>query len=906
MTLPRWAAALVRLIATPGRAEDAIGDLTEMYRRRVNSRGVFLAKALTTLSVIDMSFALLRQRTQGLDVGLSHDGGDPMVSLRPDPNYRRWDVRRILDDWIRDFLQAARSLARSPGFAVVTVTTLALAIGANTAIFSVIESVLLNPLDYPAADRLVSIRATAPGSDLPPEFGPAPEFYIQYREQADLLEDLGMYAGGQTTVQADDNIERLFIAQSTNSLFSTLGAVPALGRLPNDQDESGTVALISHRLWGDWFGLNPDVVGRSIEVSGRMHTVIGVMPPEFRFPDQRISVWMHRVFDDDAEIRPGNFGLGFVGRVRPGTDLEALESQLDILAARLPERFGGPAQYVDIIERHQSVVRTLAEELVGSFKGPLWLLMGAVGIILLIACANVANLFSVRAESRRHDLGVRQALGAGRRGLVRVQMAEALVLAVLGGVGGVLVARLGVPLLVRVAPENIPNLDMTGVDGSALVFTGVIALVTALAFGLGPALSSSDADVSETMRQAGGIGGGGGRTRGRDTLVLVQTAAALVLLVGSGLLFRSFWTLSNVDPGFETENIFSFQVAPDRDHLVDGPSYAEFHRGFMEEVAALPGVESVGLVATLPLDEGAGRQRFQTEESLLSGETPPPVRFTMAGGDYFETMGIDLLQGRLFDASDHVVGAATILVSAETADRLWPNEDAVGRRLIRAADTTMAFTVVGVVEDIFLDDFRQDTPDPMVYGAMVGPEADTWAVGSPAYVVKSPRADVLAPDVRALMRRSVPESPMYRVFTMEYLADRSMAQLSFTMLMLAVASGLALVLGAVGTYGVLSYVVTSRRREIAVRLALGAEGGAVRRMVVAEGARLAMMGVGAGLFAALLITRVLNSLLFGVGALDLPTFFAMAGLMMLVALLACYIPAYRASTVDPMHVLRAE
>ncbi len=815
-------------------------------------------------------------------------------------------MRRVVEDWLRDLGQAARSLARAPGFAVVTIVTLALAIGANTAIFSVIESVLLNPLDYPAADRLVSIRASAPGTDLPPEFGPAPEFYIQYREQADLLEDLGIYRSGQTTVRADENIERLFIVQSTNSLFSTLGAVPALGRLPTDQDESGTVALISHRLWGDWFGLNPEVVGRSIEVSGRMRTVVGVMPPEFRFPNQRISVWLHQVFDEEAELRPGQFGFGFVGRVTPDADLEGLEAQLGVLASRLPERFGGPAQYVDIIEKHRPVVRTLAEELVGSFAGPLWLLLGAVGIILLIACANVANLFSVRAESRRHDLGVRQALGAGRGGLVRSQMAEALILAALGGAGGVLVAWLGLPLLVRVAPENIPNLDVTRLDGSVLAFTAGLALLTAFAFGLAPALSFSNTEIAETMRQAGRIGGDSGRTRSRDTLVRVQIAAALVLLVGSGLLFRSFWTLSRVDPGFDTENIFSFQVAPDREHLVDGPSYAEFHRGFMEEVRALPGVQSVGVVGTLPLDEGAGRGRFQTEESLISGESPPPMRFTIVGGDYFETMGIEVLRGREFDDSDHVVGAATVMVSTEAAGRLWPNEDPVGRRLIRASDTTMAFTVIGVVEDIFLDDFRQDTPDPMVYGAMVGPEPDTWAMGSPAYVVKSPRADVLAPDVRALMRKSVPESPMYRVFTMEYLVDRSMAQLSFTMLMLALASGLALVLGAVGIYGVLAYVVTTRKREIAVRTALGAEGSTVRRMVVTEGAKIALVGVGAGLFAALLLTRVLSSLLFGVGALDLPTFGAMAGLMMLVALLACYVPAYRASTVDPMQVLRAE
>ena len=901
MTVPRWAVGLLRLLATPGRAEDAIGDLNEMHRRRLEIHGRLVASVMTTFGALDMAAALFRQRMRGLDVGLPHDGPDSLVIIES----RRWDVRQILDDWIRDIGQAARSLARSPGFTAVTVATLALAIGANTAIFSVVKTVLLDPLDFPAEDRLVAISASAPGTDMPPEFGPGPEFYVQYREDSDLLEDLGMFAEGQTTVRSDEHIERLFIAQTTHTLFSTLGVSPEIGRLPTAEDEAGTVVLISHRLWTDWFGADPEILGRSYEVAGSMRTVIGVMGPEFRFPDQRTSVWLHQALGDETQIRPGNFGFAFIGRVKPRTDLDALVTELGVLAKRLPDRFGGPPRYLDLIDKHRPVVRRLDKMIVGDVARPLWLLLGAVGIILLIACANVANLFSVRAESRRRDLGVRQALGAGRGGLVRSQMAEALWLAILGGIAGVVLARIGLPVLLRFAPENVHNLDLTRLDAGALVFTAGVSLVTAFIFGLAPALRFSTTNLVLTMRQSGGIGDSG-RTRGRDTLVLVQTAAALVLLVGSGLLLRSFWTLNQVDPGFDTENIFSFQVAPDREELTDGPTYAQFHTDFMAQVAALPGVESVGLTNWLPLDEGAGRARFLTRESMIEGESPPPVRYTFVGGDYFETMGIDVLQGRAFDGSDHQVGAATLLVSQNAAEHFWPGEDALGQQLIRERDTTVAFQVVGVVEDIFLDDFRQAEAEPMVYVAMVGPQADTWAVGSPAYVVRSPRAHDLAPEVRALMRDAVPESPMYRVFTMEYLADRSMAQLSFTMLMLALASGLALILGAVGIYGVLSYVVTTRAREIAVRMALGAEGSTVRRMVVSEGARIVAGGVAVGLFAALLLTRVLKSLLFGVGPLDMPTFAGMSVVMLAVALLACYVPAYRASTVDPMHVLRSE
>ena len=302
-------------------------------------------------------------------------------------------MRGWLEAWTRDLILAARSLRRAPGFAVVTVATLAIAIGANTAIFSVINSVLLDPLDFPAADRLVSIRASAPGSDLPEEFGPAPEFYIQYRDNAEMLEDIGMYRSAQTTVRADDRFDRLFITQATGDLFTTLGAQVQAGRLPTSEDPPGQVMVLSDWLWRSWLGADPEVVGRSYEVSGQMLTVIGVMQPEFRFPDARISLWMYQRLGDENQLRPGNFGFNFVGRVRPGVAPEDLEPQLRTLASRLPELYGGPPQYARIIEQHRPIVRTLQDELVGNVAGPLLLLMGTVGIVLLIACANVANLF---------------------------------------------------------------------------------------------------------------------------------------------------------------------------------------------------------------------------------------------------------------------------------------------------------------------------------------------------------------------------------------------------------------------------------------------------------------------------------------------------------------------------------
>ncbi len=902
MTAPKWAAALLRHLALPGRADDVLGDLHEMHGRRVQRRGRLIANTLTAFDTLDMAAALFGLRVRrgntvnlrGPDAGLSEDRN----------RNRRGQMRRSLEAWTRDFLYAARALRRAPGFTVVTVVTLALAIGSNAAIFSVVDTVLLDPLPFPDADRFVSIRASAPGTDMPAEFGVGSEFFVQYDENADLLEDLGFFQSAQTTVRTEDRTDRLFIQAVNPSFFTTLGATPVLGRLPTPEDAEAQVVVISHELWMSWFGGDPSVIGRSLEVSGRMPAVIGVMGPEFRFLDDRTSVWVHDLVTNRDNLRPGGFGLGLVGRMRPGTDHADLTEQLAVLARRLPERFGGPPRYARIIEQHRPVVRSLEEELVGDLATPLWLLLGTVAIVLLIACANVATLFTVRADSRRRELAVRQALGEGRAGLIRTQMAEALLLAAIGGAGAALLAWAGLPLLVSAAPENIPNLAATRLDSAALIFTAGISFLAACAFGLVPAIQFSKPRLVGALRQAGHGGEAGGHW-GRNALVLVQTASALVLLVGSGLLIRSFWELSHVDPGYDTENIFSFQVAPARDGVNDGPSFARFHQSFMERVAALPGVESVGLTNWLPLDEGSGGNRFTTDRTAASGETPPEMRFTFVGGDFFETMGISLVRGRLFEPSDHTNGLGNTIVSPAAASVLWPGEDPLGKRLAMTADTTKWQTVIGVVEDILVEDFRQEAADPMIYLPMVGPHP-RWGVGSPAYVVKSTRADVLAPEIRNLMREHVPESPMYRVFTMEGLADRSMAQLSFTMLMLAIAASLSLILGAVGLYGVLSYVVSLRTREMAVRMALGAEAVQVRRMVVLQGARVTLAGVAFGLLAALTFTRLLASLLFGVGTLDAPTFIAMSGVMLAVALLASYIPARRASSVDLMESLRSE
>ena len=812
-------------------------------------------------------------------------------------------MKSVLDTWIRDFRHAARGLARAPGFTLIVVATLALAIGANTAIFSVVKVVLLEPLPFPHADRLVQIAGTAPGTDQPEELGVPDELYVEYRESVPGLEDLGLYGTGSSTTRAEGQVDQLFVTQATPSFFTTLGAQPLHGRLPTDEDNNRVVVL-SHWLWRTWFGSDVNVIGRSYYFAGETRSVIGIMKPEFRFPDERVAFWVPVVIRA-AQVTPGGFGPSVVARMAPGTDRAVLMAQLAPLARRVQQRLGGPAPYVRIMERHGPVVKPLREQLVGKIATPLWILLGTVGIVFLIACANVANLFTVRAESRRTDLAVRRALGAGRGDLVRSQVTEALLLAAAGGTAGALIAWAGVPLLVRAAPDAvaggfggapIPGLAGAGLDPIALLFTVGISLLAGCIFGLLPAFSFSGARLGSVLHAGRGIVGR--RTLTRDALVVVQTASALVLLVASALLMRSFWQLSHIDTGYDTKNIFTFQIAAGGPDLNNRAAVSRFQYAFMDRLKALPGVESVGFITTLPLDEGAGSQNITTPGIEASGAEAPLVRVAAAGGAYFQTMGIELLRGRYFERVEEEQGIPNVIISKSAAALLFRDEDPISKQVRPAAGSQPWFNVIGVVEDVKVDDLRRESPDPMVYL----PGAST----SPAYVLKSSRADQLAPEVRTIIREVVPQSPMYRIFTMEGLAAKATASLSFTMLMVSIAAVLALILGAVGLYGVLSYRVTQRAREIGVRIALGAEAKTVRWMFVWQGGQVALLGVIVGALAALGLTTYIQTLLFGVKRLDVTAFAGMSGVMLVVALLASYLPARRASRVDPVVALRTE
>jgi predicted permease len=807
-----------------------------------------------------------------------------------------------MTDAIGEVRLALRALRKAPAFALTAVGTLGLAIGASAAIFALVDSILLTPLPYSDPDRLVMLRGSAPGTDVGEDFGLSPEFLIEYQENADLLDGVAAYYTFTSTLRTDERADRVLMSAPTPSLFPMLGVQPLIGRLPVAAD-ADRVVLLSHDLWIEWFDGDPNVLGRSYSVAGQMRTVIGVMPPDFDFPVESIRLWFPNpiaVAGGQTEITPGSFGLPIVARVKPGVAPEALIAQLDTIASRLPEKYGGSPGYAQIIERFTSRVVPLQQQLLGSLAAALWILLGATGILLLIACANVANLFLVRAEAGRADVAIRRAIGAPLWSLVRRQLVETTLIALLAGVLAVGVAAVLLPSIVAQVPVPVPRLSSAALSPTTILFTFAVSVVAGLLCGVVPAART--AGVTLTWLRDRARGATTARRWTRDALVVGQAAFALVLLFGSGLLLRSFVALKNVDPGYVVEDIFTFQMAPEQAQLNSGQTWANFHLAFMDRLRALPGVETVGIVENFPLDEGFSTFGF-TPDATAAGETPAELQLnmTLTAGDYFEAMGIALLQGRIFTDDEQRGNPGYIIVSKSTAERVWPGEDPIGKRLT-LNQLGLRETVIGVVEDVRQNGL-QDDAGPNVYFPLVSQKPELWALSSPAYVLKTQRADSIAPEVRALVREVAPEAPMYRVYTIEELVARSMAQLTFTMIALALAAGLALLLGMVGLYGILSSSVAERTRELGVRLALGAQPKRVRRMVVAQGMRVVIVGLIVGLVVVFFGARTLDGLLYGVRSLDAVTLVGTSLLMLLVGIAACWIPAYRASTVDPARTL---
>ena len=808
------------------------------------------------------------------------------------------------DEIMRDLRHALRGLTRTPAFLVTAVITLSLAMGAVAGMFGVVNTVMLRPLPFPNQDRLVTLAGVAPGSDIRDTFQLDNVFYLHIKENSKLIDGITEVGGGTSTFRTNDRVERIPMAWPTNDLYATLGVQPQLGRFPRVEDDDNAV-VISDRLWATWFNRDPAVIGKWYFVSDSMKQVIGVMPKDFvLFGDEASQPMLYISSVPVTQSNAGNIGGLAIARMKPGVTSEQLKAEIKQLSAQIPARFSLRPANALTVQRLVPIITPLKDALVGRTAiTSLYILLGAVAVVLLIACANIANLFLVRAETRKRDLTVRRAIGASRAQLVRFQLSEAFVVAAIAGLFAVVLAAVMLPAFVRAAPEGIPRLASVHLDFATVGLALGLVLFVALVCGIAPAIRGSAPDL--TGLRAGSRGMVGGSQWGRDLLVVAQTAMALVLLIGSALLMQSFNRLRHVDAGYSTKDIYTFQFAPQQPQVYnDGPTFGRLHLMMMDRFRALPGVTTVGIVNNIPLDEGTGNRRVRAEGTTGDGIA---LRMNFAGGDYFKAIGIRLLQGRAFTNDEAINPNNSTILSKSAAEQLFPGKDPLGRLIYPRfgnADT-LGFTVIGVVNDVKQLDWR-DKGEALIYMPLTGPAPRAWGMGSPAYVLKSSRADLLKNEVRKIIREVAPEAPVYREFTMEFLERRSMLTLSFTTLTLGILSALALVLGAVGLYGTLSYVVTQRTREIGVRMALGATAQAVRAQIVKQGTMVVAIGAVIGVIVAYATTRYLGSLLFEIEALDPVAFGAMAAVLLAMGALASYMPARRASSVDPMEALRSD
>jgi putative ABC transport system permease protein len=817
----------------------------------------------------------------------------------------------------QDMRYGARMLLKQPGFTLIAMLTLALGVGANTAIFSVINAVLLRPLPYDESERLALYNERSPQMDGMSISWPN---YTDWRAQQRVFEEMGVFNRGDYNLTGSGEPERIQAGQVTASLFTTLRVRAALGRVfTADEDKPGgpPVLVLSHALWQRRFAGDPQILGKTLNFNDRDYTVIGVMPQGFRFPS-RVEMWVPvgQLSDQPSWKQRGNHpGLYGVARLKPGVTIEQARADMDNIAAGLEKLYPGSNQ------GNRLSIMPLLENYVRDVRRALWVLFGAVGFVLLIACANIANLLLARATTRAKELAVRAALGAGRWRIVRQLLTESLLLAAMGGALGLLLATWGVDFILKSSPDAIPRSQEIGLDGRVFIFTLAVSILTGLVFGLIPAWQASKVDAHETLKEAG-RGNSGRRQWLRSSLVVTEVAAALVLLVGAGLLIRSFYRLHQVDPGFSYERLWSATITLPEKKYSPGQRI-EFWRRLTERLRAVPGVEAAAVASGLPL----GNNGWQTSFTIEGRPAPQPGQTPLmeacgVSPEYFRAMSIPLRAGRYFTEQDtyrpptgplpsdldeegrYYFGRNAIIIDEEFARRHWPNEDAVGKRVrLGGSDPNAPLaTVVGVVGRVKMESLSGGSNYVQGYF----PSLQLPFRGMTAVIKSSVEPASLTAAVRSQVAALDPSQPIYRVRTMERIRDESVATEKLNLTLLILFASVALVLALVGIYGVMSYAVTQRTHEIGIRVALGARAPDVLRLVVGQGMLLAGAGVVIGLAMAYVLTRLMSALLFSVKPTDLPTFTAVTVLLVVVALVACWIPARRASRVDPMVALRCD
>jgi putative ABC transport system permease protein len=813
--------------------------------------------------------------------------------------------------------QVFRGLFQFPTFTLVVLATLAIGIGANAAIFSVVQGVILKPLPFPNSEDLVVVDHTAPGVNLT-SAGIAPFLYFTYREDGKTLQNAGVWRTDTVSVTGLAEPEEVVALAVTQELLPVLGVQPQLGRVFSQADDtpgSEDTVILTAGYWRQRFGADRSVIGRRIQLDGTPTTVIGVLPDSFRFLDRKPLLVLPMRFDRSKTFL-GNFSYQAIGRLKPGVTITQANADLARLVPMAIQRFppfpGFSAQMFSEA-RLTPDLRPLKEDLVGEISKVLWILTGTIGLVLLIACANVANLMLVRAEGRQQELAIRSALGAGWGQIAREILAESLVLGVLGGIIGLGLAYGGVQLLIALAPANVPRLDEIAIDGGVLLFTLAISIVASLLFGLLPVLRFANPRIAMALR-AGGRTATEGRERHRvkNALVVVQVALALVLLISSGLMIRTFYALSKVDPGFVLpEHLQTFRISLPESQVKEPEQVVHVQQAIADKIAAIPGVTSVGLISTLPMD-GTGRMDpiFAEDRTYGEREIPPLRRFKFIQPGVLKTLGIPIRVGRDLTWTDLYEKRMVGLVSESLARDLWRTPQAAIGKRVRFSSNDPWREVVGVVGDSRDDGLSQPAPKIAYFPSLMENfSGDKIAVNrSLAFVVRSQRAgsSALVNEVSQAVWSVNPNFPLAAVRTLREITDKSMARTSFTLVMLAIAGAMALLLGVAGIYGVISYSVAQRTREIGIRMALGARHGEVTRMFVWRGVQVAGIGIVCGLLAAAGAMRFLASLLFGVAAFDPGTYAAVSAGLIAAAALASYLPALRITLIDPVAALKSE
>jgi predicted permease len=811
-----------------------------------------------------------------------------------------------------------RRFTRAPMFTGIALITLAIGIGANTAVFSVVNGVLIKPLAYPHADELVSIRHSAPGVGFPDGgLGGAPAMYFTYREEGRAFQELGLWSSGSATVTGLSEPEQVRTVFVTYGTLQVLGVQPARGRWFSREDDSpGTpdTVMLMHGYWQRRFAGDASVIGRSVTIDGRPRTVVGVMPADFAFLEIKADLLLPQRFDR-ARTSLGNFSYQGVARLKPGaTLLQAnadVERMLPIWLKSWPAPMGLDKKVFENAKLAPAL-RPLKQEVVGNISDVLWVLMGTIGVVLLIACANVANLLLVRVEGRQQELATRAALGASWWRIARELLHESLLLGVAGGVAGLGVAFGALRLIRALSPDTLPRLDEIGIDPSVLMFTASASLLSGLLFGAIPVLKSSGPRIATALRGTRTSSDSRERHRARSVLVVVQVALALVLLVASGLMIRTFQTLRHVQPGFSRpEDVQMLRVSIPPTMIQDNERVARLHSDILTALAAVPRVEAAAFASSMPLEGFNSNDPVSAEDKVYaSGQLPPIRRFKFISPGYFRTMGTPMVAGRDFEWSDVFDDRTVAVISENMAREMWGTPSAALGKRIRVASIDAWREVVGVVGNVYDDGVHEPAPAIVYWPTRMAKfwGNERFVSRALTFALRSDRHDTEAylAQVRQAVWSVNGDLPLALVRTLRDVYDRSLARTTFALVMLGIAGAMALLLGVIGIYGVISYSVSQRTREIGIRMALGVEQRSLRRMFLRHAFMLSGIGVVIGIAAAASLTRLMTSLLFQVSPLDAVTYGAVSMVLLTAALMASYVPARRAAALNPVDALRAE